>query len=493
MKIKTKIIICFLLAFCFTVSAQEKKVTGTVSDQNNNTIPGVTVLIKGTNTGVATNADGIYTISIPSEPATLIFSSVGYLSQEIIVKNSVINVTLEESDNPLDEVVVVGYGTQVKANLTGAVQSVSTKELESRPITNLSAGLQGLVSGVEVIQSGGEPGDDFGNIRIRGVNNIEDTSVPLVIIDGMEGNINHVNPKDIQSMSVLKDASSSAIYGNRAAGGVIIITTKSGQIGKIKVNFSTNLALQQATALPDIVDAYKWNSLYNEINEYSGMYDPTGDNNQRALEDGRRVPVNWYDKYYSIAPMQDYYLNISGGGNRNFKGSVSLGVLNQDGILFNTDYKKYTIRANTDSWLLNNRLYFRTRINGVYGDRGQNHTPSSSMIDIVNKRNPSTSFRAINGVYTSSAIDFAIKQFGGITNRKNYLVNGRAYATLKILQFGKHLLNLQGSYGGTVSTNYFLDYVPEYVTSVDLEGTNMQRRSGTILKNWSLNFTKVAE
>ena len=262
--------------------------------------------------GTITDANGIFTLQVPHR-SIIRFSYVGFVQQELVANTlNGKKIILEEDAKSLSEVVVVGYGTQAKINLTGAIKSLDSKELQSKPITNLSSALQGLSSGVDVVQSSGQPGEDAATIRIRGINSLENNNDPLVIIDGMEGNINNVNPQDISQISILKDASACAIYGNRASDGVIIITTKTGSEGKVEIGYSNNIAWQTAIQLPEVVEALPWTDLYIESREYAGLastlIDPEGIANE--LNSGRRQSTNWYKKFYKTAPMQNHYVTM---------------------------------------------------------------------------------------------------------------------------------------------------------------------------------------
>ncbi|MDD3854010.1 MAG: TonB-dependent receptor plug domain-containing protein, partial [Syntrophomonadaceae bacterium] len=229
-------------------------VNGKVSDTQGQPLPGVTVLVRGTTIGTVTSSDGEFSLNIPANAEVLQFSFVGMRSQEIPVSGrTTFNVVMEEETIGLDEVVAIGYGTQRKATLTGSVATVDAEFIESRPLTSASQALQGSV-GLYVNQAdGGQPGKDQGTIRIRGIGTLNNNN-PLVLVDGIPYSLQDVNPQDIESISVLKDAASAAIYGNRAANGVIIVTTKGGNVGeKMNVELHSYYGWQTATYLPDMV------------------------------------------------------------------------------------------------------------------------------------------------------------------------------------------------------------------------------------------------
>lgn len=254
-----------------TVLAQSNTVNGKITDETGVGLPGVNVLAKGTTTGAITDIDGNYRISVSDENATLIFSYIGYLSREVPVNGrSTINVVLEEDIQSLEEVVVVGYGTKKKINLTGAVSVAGKEDLENRPVGNVQQALQGVVSNL-VIQpnaAGGEPGSDM-SMSIRGLSTFEGSNAPFVLVDGIPMNINDIDPNDIESISVLKDAASTSIYGARAAYGVILITTKEGSQGS-RISYSTNYAWSTPTVWPDLARGTDWAHALNDARTNSG-------------------------------------------------------------------------------------------------------------------------------------------------------------------------------------------------------------------------------
>ena len=233
-----KILMLLIFVLGYSVAfGQSGSVTGVVKDNNGIPMPGVTVVVKGTTLGTVTDAYGEFALNVPETNRILLFSFIGFESQEVDVTGSnSIEIQLKISTIGLDEVVAVGYGTQKKVNLTGSVETIGGEELAAKPVIMTSMALQGVASGVTVTQSSGKPGGDGGTIRIRGIGTLGDSN-PLVLVDGVEGNINGVDPNDIESISVLKDAASAAIYGSRAANGVILITTKRAKQGDVKVNY----------------------------------------------------------------------------------------------------------------------------------------------------------------------------------------------------------------------------------------------------------------
>ena len=332
--------------------AQSRRVTGRVTDATGAVLPGVSVTIAGTTRGSTTDADGNFAIEA-SPDQTLKFSYIGYLSSDVNVGNQTqLSVSLTADNKQLDEVVVIGYGTQKKVNLTGSVASLDQKFLANRPITNSTQALQGL-TGVYVNMTGGRPGADAATIRIRGVGSFGTGNDPLVLVDGIEFPLTSVNPTDIESITVLKDAASAAIYGNRAANGVVLVKTRNGSKGKLQVDYNNYVGFQQATTVPDVVTSAvdymegKNRALANQgspaeytqalIDEYKAGTDPYIYPNS-----------NWFDIMLRKAPQQEHNLRFSGGNDKT-QFTLSLGYLNQQGILANTWGKRYSVNSNITS------------------------------------------------------------------------------------------------------------------------------------------------
>ncbi len=353
---------------------QERTISGVVNDESGQPLPGVTVLVKGTINGTITDFDGNYTIPNVPVGSTLVFSFVGMRTQEFLVGNqSRINVVLEQDAIGIEEVVAVGYGTQKKVNLTGAVSNVEMDDLENRPLTNSSVALQGKVSGVYALQKSGKPGGDDAVINIRGVGTLNNSD-PLVLIDGFPGDMNDVNASNIKSISVLKDASSAAIYGNRAANGVILITTKRGSSGKMTVNYNGYVGIQEATALPDVFNAVDYTTLYNEAAVNTGFQPKYSDEDIQKFASGSDPmfpDINYFDVYYDKAKIQDHRVNVS-GGSETLQYAFMVGYLNQEGILVGTKYDKVDFRSNFDSYFLDNKkLRLSARLSGNRGERDE--------------------------------------------------------------------------------------------------------------------------
>lgn len=356
-----------LMSIPWMVSAQSGRVvSGVVKDSENNPLPGVSILVKGTSTGTAADADGKYSLQIENTEAVLVYSFVGFISQEIKVGDrSSIDVTMVDDISTLSEVVVIGYGEVKKSDLTGSVAKIGSKDLNKVPAASVDQLLQGRAAGLQVINPSGEPGASA-TIRVRGLSSFNGSNSPLMVVDGFPwgdaGNLKQINPEDIESIEVLKDASASAIYGSRGANGVILITTKKGKSGEAKITFSTLLT---RSTLPDKLDV--WSDpvdvaiIDNEarINggldplfvgaEYLGTYYPSVAELRGEDPNKPKWPhrVYWPDEVYRNPISQSYTLTATGGTDKT-KYSVSGNYYNEQGLAIENDYKRYNVRANVD-------------------------------------------------------------------------------------------------------------------------------------------------
>ena len=349
---------------------QGHTVQGVVLDSNQEPVIGANVLVKGTTVGTITDIDGRFTLEVPDN-AVLVVSYIGYLSTELVPGSKTdLTISLKEDSQNLDEVVVVGYGTQKKVNLTGAISSLDAETLENRPITNSTQALQGT-QGVYVNQAGAQPGADGATIRIRGQGTLNDNN-PLILVDGIEFPLEAVNPNDIESISVLKDAASSAIYGSRAANGVVLVKTKGGKKGKFTVDYNNYFGVQQATYLPDFVyDPVVFMEMRNQAQRNEGKL--TVDYSDALIEEYKQGmltdPImypqnNWLDIMYNNAFIMEHNMRFSGGDDK-YTYSVSLGYGDQNGVLRGTDSNKYTLAVNTTAQV-NSRLKIGANINAHY-------------------------------------------------------------------------------------------------------------------------------
>lgn len=333
---------------------QPREITGRVYDEKGSPMVGVTVLVKGGKAGTMTDADGRFNISVTPGNNILVFSYLGYntLEQEVGEQGPV-QITLQPSDDELNEIVIVGYGTQKKVNLTGAVSSVSGEDLGVRPVGQTSAALQGLAPGVTVTQRSGKPGGDAANIRIRGLGTIGNAN-PMVLIDGIEGSMNNIDPNLIESVSILKDAASASIYGSRAANGVILITTKRGNGDQLSVDYNNYVGWQNPTNMPKIVNGLDHMLLTNEAYVNTGrtpLYPETtieGYRQANGVSSDAYPNTDWQKEVLTGNGMQQSHFLTINGGTQKVKMLTSFGYFDQKGIIENTGFKRYTIRNNVD-------------------------------------------------------------------------------------------------------------------------------------------------
>ncbi|WP_341226169.1 TonB-dependent receptor [uncultured Arcticibacterium sp.] len=364
-----------------TSTAVEKKITGTVKDETDTGIPGVSIVLKGTTRGTITNADGTYQIDVPDSGATLIFSLIGYGTQEVLVGNqTLVNVSMSPDDKVLEEVVVIGYGTLKKSDLTGSVSTVKEEQLLERPAPSLAQGLSGRMAGVQVSSNSGRPGGRT-QIRIRGFSSINSSNNPLYVVDGVmlpQGNqsqftsaIDYINPNDIVSVEVLKDASSTAIYGARGANGVILVTTKKGKAGDSHVTYNSDFSLNViGPNPPQVLNAEQYMAVEDLAWANMAKYDPDGwaagkweylnpalrrtDPRVFDANGNPKYDTNWLEANVQNKISQNHQLGFS-GGNQKTQHSLSLGYRDDQGLLINSYLKRYsarfTIDDNITSWL----------------------------------------------------------------------------------------------------------------------------------------------
>jgi len=319
---------------------QNLEITGVLtSATTGETLPGVNILVKGTAIGTISGIDGSYSIEVPDANSVLVFSYIGYTSLEIPVSGrSQINVSLEESTELLEELVVVGYGTVKKSDITGSVASVTADDLTAYPAGDAIQALQGMAAGVQVQSTNGEPGSGY-SISIRGNTSINASSDPLIVVDGFPG-AEMPPPEDIASMEVLKDASSTAIYGSRGANGVVLVTTKSGKSGVFKVDFSASSSFQREINRMEVLNATDYATLINEIDP--GFYDEPS---------SYGVGTNWQDEIYRPGLLQNYQLSVSGGTD-DITYYLSGTYFDQQGIVINSDYQRYSFTSNVKAQVL---------------------------------------------------------------------------------------------------------------------------------------------
>ncbi|TDG35357.1 TonB-dependent receptor [Pedobacter changchengzhani] len=366
----------FLLLFCFFCNAafsQTTIVKGVVKQGNSgDPLPGASIKIPGTSIGAITDNDGKFTIKVNSLNDVLRVSYISFISKDVTLNGKTeITIALEPDNSNLDEVVVIGYGTQKKETLVGAINTISTKELVQSPVANISNSLAGRLPGLTAVQRSGEPGQDASSLKIRGIGTLSSgaASDPLIMIDGVpreignggQGALNNLDPNEIESITVLKDASATAVFGVRGANGVILVTTKSGKLGKPSVSFSTNIAVQNPTSIAKFLNAGDYAFLKNEGSRNDNQPELFSDAVIQKFRD-QSDPIaypnsEWLSKFIkSAAPQQQYNLNISGGVN-NVKYFVSAGYFNQEGI-YDTDGIDFGFKANPSTKRYNFRSNF---------------------------------------------------------------------------------------------------------------------------------------
>ncbi|MCF2505927.1 TonB-dependent receptor [Dyadobacter sp. CY107] len=326
----------------------DKTIKGKVSDEAGEKVPGVSIVLKGSTTGTVTDAEGTYTINVPDAGGTLIFSSVGFLSQEVPIGSSAnIDVKLATDSKALTEVVVVGYGSQLKREITGAVQTVSAADIKDVPVSQITQKLQGRLAGVQINQTTGKPGQGM-SVRVRGQVSVSAGSDPLYVIDGfpITGNIAALNPDEIEDISVLKDAASTSLYGSRAANGVVLITTKRGKPGETNVGFTAYYGIQNVPEKGRVkmLNAQEFAQFKKELYEDENKPVPVQFQNPSEYADKDN---DWYDAVLRSAPIQSYNLTISSNKDK-LKTSLVAGIFNQKGVVINNDYKRYSLRMNSE-------------------------------------------------------------------------------------------------------------------------------------------------
>lgn len=382
---------------------QKKQITGKVTDKQGEPIIGANIVETNTANGTITDIDGNFTLNVNNN-ASIQVLYIGYLTQEIKTAGRTrFDIVLQEDVLTLDEVVVVGYGTQKKVNLTGAVSSVGGNELSKRMVGQTSMALQGALPGVTITQRSGQPGADGGGIRIRGIGTIGDAN-PLVLIDGVEGSMENIDPTTIESISVLKDAASSSIYGSRAANGVVLVTTKRMKEKGFTINYSGYLGFQSPTDLRDMVNAQDHMSLMNIAYENTGkspVFDPEMVRNYASLHasDPDNYPdVDWQELVYTEKGLtQNHSVAINVGSDR-VKFMASLGYYDQKGLIKNTDFKRYTLRINSDVEL-NSRLSLKLDMLLRQMERDEPGSGVSSVIEWMNRMPATQPAVYTNGKY----------------------------------------------------------------------------------------------
>ena len=474
---------------------QAKTVTGTVTDVSGEPIIGANIRIKGTTTGTITDIDGNF--SIEAEPQSVIeVSYIGYLTQETVINNQKsIRFLLKEDTKTLDEVVVIGYGVQKKADLTGSVANINTEKLNTQSNANIGQALQGKIAGVDIVSQGGAPGSGT-RIMVRGIGTLNNAS-PLYIVDGMYMNsIDHINPNDIASIDVLKDASSAAIYGSRAANGVIIVTTKEGSNteGKPIIDLSVNLGISTASKFLDMLDAKGWAEVTTIARQAIGK--PALD---MATDLANKPDNDWQDIMFRPALMQNYNLSVKGGGKYTTY-YTGLGYFNQDGIVKGTNYQRYNIQSKNDY----KRGIFSAGTNLIISfshDKPLHQELRGGMIGTILQSVPTlekyddtreggyggTYGDVVNIPHPLAIIDDNIMD----RYNENVKIFANLYAQIELFKGLKYKLNLTPDFSFERYKNYLNKYDFGLATNSITQLTERQRRRRNILVENLLTFDRT--
>lgn len=474
---------------------QAKTVTGTVTDVSGEPIIGANIRIKGTTTGTITDIDGNF--SIKAEPQSVIeVSYIGYLTQETVINNQKsIRFLLKEDTKTLDEVVVIGYGVQKKADLTGSVANINTEKLNTQSNANIGQALQGKIAGVDIVSQGGAPGSGT-RIMVRGIGTLNNAS-PLYIVDGMYMNsIDHINPNDIASIDVLKDASSAAIYGSRAANGVIIVTTKEGSNteGKPIIDLSVNLGISTASKFLDMLDAKGWAEVTTIARQAIGK--PALD---MATDLANKPDNDWQDIMFRPALMQNYNLSVKGGGKYSTY-YTGLGYFNQDGIVIGTNYQRYNIQSKNDY----KRGIFSAGTNLIISfshDKPLHQELRGGMIGTILQSVPTlekyddtreggyggTYGDVVNIPHPLAIIDDNIMD----RYNENVKIFANLYAQIELFKGLKYKLNLTPDFSFERYKNYLNKYDFGLATNSITQLTERQRRRRNILVENLLTFDRT--
>lgn len=474
---------------------QAKTVTGTVTDVSGEPIIGANIRIKRTTTGTITDIDGNF--SIKAEPQSVIeVSYIGYLTQETVINNQKsIRFLLKEDTKTLDEVVVIGYGVQKKADLTGSVANINTEKLNTQSNANIGQALQGKIAGVDIVSQGGAPGSGT-RIMVRGIGTLNNAS-PLYIVDGMYMNsIDHINPNDIASIDVLKDASSAAIYGSRAANGVIIVTTKEGSNteGKPIIDLSVNLGISTASKFLDMLDAKGWAEVTTIARQAIGK--PALD---MATDLANKPDNDWQDIMFRPALMQNYNLSVKGGGKYSTY-YTGLGYFNQDGIVKGTNYQRYNIQSKNDY----KRGIFSAGTNLIISfshDKPLHQELRGGMIGTILQSVPTlekyddtreggyggTYGDVVNIPHPLAIIDDNIMD----RYNENVKIFANLYAQIELFKGLKYKLNLTPDFSFERYKNYLNKYDFGLATNSITQLTERQRRRRNILVENLLTFDRT--
>lgn len=479
---------------------QEVTVRGKVTDlETGEPLPGVNVIVKGTSNGTVTDVDGNYNITANDNTATLVFSYIGYVPEEVNINGrTVIDIVLSPDIQSLQEVVVVGYGTQQKSDLTGSVSSIEAEELAKIPSASFNQSLMGKAAGVQVVTESGAPGAGL-SIKIRGINSIQGNNEPLYVIDGfpisagIQGGTNQsrnplagINPNDIKSIEILKDASATAIYGSRGANGVVLVTTKQGKAGKAKINFDAYYGMQEEIGSYDVLNGREFAQLYNEAVANSVLTDQFT-YSQEAI-DSIGQGTNWRDAVLEPAPIQNYQLSVS-GGNEKLKYYVSGNYFDQEGIITGSGFDRASLRLNLDGELTekltfgSNLTLTQAQYSGAFGNSQQSNF-SGGYIDVYYapptfpiynpdgiffQTNPLSAFPFPNPVENATAIT---------RDQTNLRALGSFFGAYQFVEG----LTLKVTLGADIVSDNISQYLPAFTARSNFQGE--ASKSHVLTKTW---------
>ena len=407
----------FILMIPFALVAQNIQVSGTVLDANNEPLPGVNVVQTGTTNGTITDLDGKYSINVPSD-ATLTFSYIGFTNhvEPVNGRTSIPAVTLESDDKEIEQVVVVGYGTMKKSDVSGSVVSVDTKDMMKRAPANVNQGLQGAAAGVMVTAQDGSP-DGRSQVRIRGVATINGNASPLYVVDGVQvgTDASFINPADIERMEVLKDASATAIYGAAGANGVVMITTKHGQKGATRIDFTADFGLQTLQRKLDVLDVDTYAKALRQAKSVGNK--PLQNQIWSEAYDGKRHEIDWQDELTDPSWRQTYNLSVAGGTEKT-QSQFSLGWLDNSGIVVNTKYKRLTARANVRTKVAD-FIELSGDVNFIHGESNGSNIGIGNNGNLSSLRDmaficPTMDYIDENGVHVSPLVENSDGTYGGV-------------------------------------------------------------------------------
>lgn len=473
-----------------------EQVTGTVTDAGTGEpLPGVNVVVKGTTTGTSTDSDGNYELNLPSLQDTLVFSFVGYQTQEVPVNGRTeIDVALQVQAVSGEELVVVGYGSVQKSDLTGSISSLPADQLNTGSQASVDQAIQGRIPGVQVTQTSAEPGGGF-SIRIRGTNSITAGNEPLYVIDGLPGAnpSNSLNPADIQSIEVLKDASATAIYGARGSNGVILITTKQGQGGSsLAVNYNGSVGFQQTAKKLDLMNAQEYMSFYNSLSEARGDDPPFTQEEMNAIGSG----TDWLDEVLRGAPLQEHQLSFS-GGSEDTQYYLSLNYLDQDGVVINTNFQRYSGRINLKHSLDENLRFGLNLNNSLEQDvtvpLGTGVNAGAGVIATAIQLPPTMPVRNEDGSFAQSSQDLsnAVAQAKTIDNDGEIKrIFGNAFAEYDITDNLSARVNL-GFNQRTSERDIFLNTITQRGQLNEGQATKNQNENTNYLFEFTAEYNQV--